>query len=169
MDRTPEEIVAAAAYQAETNEGSYLGDLLADLLALQKATANAVQMVENACRALQEQLEATAKDRDLVVRHGAHLVAMSHAAANQRAEAAERERDEARAQVARVKAECSALAGHIEGVWPADDPRRVFVAGAAWWQFHNGGATAFSSERGEMEDEAQRRIDAALATDGAKP
>ena len=41
--------------------------------------------------------------------------------------------------------------------WPKDCVQRVFVEGAAWWQYHHGGATAFPSERDEMEAEAVHR------------
>jgi hypothetical protein len=46
--------------------------------------------------------------------------------------------------------------------------QRAFVDGAAWWQFKANGATAWSSERDEMEAEAIRRYGepATLADDG---
>lgn len=43
------------------------------------------------------------------------------------------------------------------GTWPAGS-HRAFVDGAKWWQAHHGGATAFPSERDEMEAEAERRF-----------
>jgi hypothetical protein len=45
----------------------------------------------------------------------------------------------------------------VLGSWPADCVQRAFVDGAAWWQFKANGATAWSSERHEMEAEAIRR------------
>lgn len=45
----------------------------------------------------------------------------------------------------------------VEGSWPLNCIQRAFVNGAKWWQFHRNGSTAFSSEVGEMEDEAVRR------------
>ena len=42
------------------------------------------------------------------------------------------------------------------GRWAADDLRRAFVAGAVW-QMWTRGYTPFSSERNEMEAEAERR------------
>ena len=44
-----------------------------------------------------------------------------------------------------------------EGAWPEHCEQRAFVAGAAWWQFCRNGATAFPSERDDMEAEAVRR------------
>jgi hypothetical protein len=41
--------------------------------------------------------------------------------------------------------------------WDADSPAALFVAGAAWWQFHQNDSTMFPSERREAEDEAVRR------------
>lgn len=34
----------------------------------------------------------------------------------------------------------------------------AFVQGAQWWQYHKNGSTAFSSERHEMEGEAERLL-----------
>lgn len=53
----------------------------------------------------------------------------------------------------------------LQGTAPAHSELRAFVAGAAWWQFKANGATAFPSERDEMEAEAARRypLDAAPA------
>ena len=47
---------------------------------------------------------------------------------------------------------------HIVGEWDRMDPRRIFVEGAAWWQFHSNGATMWSSERKDAEAEAERRF-----------
>ena len=47
--------------------------------------------------------------------------------------------------------------GIIEGEWPESCLQRAFVDGAKWWQYHSNGATMFSSERHEAEDEAIRR------------
>jgi hypothetical protein len=51
----------------------------------------------------------------------------------------------------------SAIAKAGNGTWPKHCEQRAFVDGAKWWQFHNNGATAFPSERDEMEAEAVRR------------
>lgn len=45
----------------------------------------------------------------------------------------------------------------VDGWWPEHCEQRAFVSGAKWWQFHKNGATAFGSERDEMEEEAVRR------------
>ena len=61
------------------------------------------------------------------------------------------------------KAELSAITwvlervGALHGTWPASDLQRAFVEGMKWWQFKNGGATAFPSEVDEAEAEAERR------------
>ena len=44
------------------------------------------------------------------------------------------------------------------GLWANDDPRRLFVEGAAWWQFTANGSTMFDSERNAAEAEAARRF-----------
>lgn len=54
-----------------------------------------------------------------------------------------------------------------EGSWPEKCPQRAFVEGAKWWQFHANGATAFSSEREEMEAEAIKRFGEPDQIDGA--
>jgi hypothetical protein len=41
--------------------------------------------------------------------------------------------------------------------WADDDLRRAFVAGAAFWEFHQTGGTIWSSDRDIAEDEAERR------------
>ncbi len=46
---------------------------------------------------------------------------------------------------------------YYNGTWPVASQKRAFVTGATWWQFHANGATAFTSERDEMEAEAVRR------------
>lgn len=46
------------------------------------------------------------------------------------------------------------------GSWPKDCIQRAFVDGASWWQFKSNGATAFPSERDEMEIQALRRYGA---------
>jgi hypothetical protein len=45
----------------------------------------------------------------------------------------------------------------IEGEWSADDLRRAFVAGAAWWEYETSRATMWASDRNEAENEAERR------------
>ena len=45
----------------------------------------------------------------------------------------------------------------IQGKWDKDDIRRIFVAGAAWWEFHSTGATMWQSDRRLAEDEATKR------------
>ncbi len=45
----------------------------------------------------------------------------------------------------------------ILGTWSADDPRRAFVAGVAWYQFQTTGFTMFASERQDAETEADRQ------------
>jgi hypothetical protein len=44
---------------------------------------------------------------------------------------------------------------HIEGTLPADDLRRAFVMGAAWWEMQITGSTLFSSERHLAENKAE--------------
>lgn len=44
-----------------------------------------------------------------------------------------------------------------EPKWNDDDPRRIFVEGAKWWQYHAHGSTASPSEVDVMEAEAFRR------------
>jgi hypothetical protein len=46
----------------------------------------------------------------------------------------------------------------IEGTLPADDLRRAFVDGAAWWNFKSTEFTMFNSERREAEAEAEVRF-----------
>lgn len=46
----------------------------------------------------------------------------------------------------------------IEGTLPADDLRRAFADGAAWWEFHSQGFTMFNSDRREAEAEAEARF-----------
>lgn len=46
----------------------------------------------------------------------------------------------------------------IEGTLPADDLRRAFADGAAWWNFNSTGFTMFGSERREAEAEAEARF-----------
>ena len=43
------------------------------------------------------------------------------------------------------------------GDWPANDPRRAFVAGASWRAWDMEGWTLFGSERDKAEEEAERR------------
>jgi hypothetical protein len=45
----------------------------------------------------------------------------------------------------------------IEGTWAADDLRRAFVEGAAWWEFHKEGATMWNSDRDLAESVADTR------------
>lgn len=47
----------------------------------------------------------------------------------------------------------------IEGSWSRDDPRRWFVDGVAWWEFHKTGATLWPSDRDLAEAEATKRRD----------
>lgn len=49
-------------------------------------------------------------------------------------------------------------AARIEGTLPADDLRRAFADGAAWWEFHSQGFTMFNSDRREAEAEAEARF-----------
>ncbi|MBP8291728.1 MAG: hypothetical protein KAX65_03075 [Caldilineaceae bacterium] len=46
----------------------------------------------------------------------------------------------------------------IEGTLPADDLRRAFADGAAWWNYSSTGFTMFGSERREAEAEAEARF-----------
>ena len=46
------------------------------------------------------------------------------------------------------------------GTWAADDLRRAFVAGAAWWEMTTTGATMWPSDRGRAEAEAEVRYPA---------
>jgi len=46
----------------------------------------------------------------------------------------------------------------MEGLWTADDLRRAFVAGAAWWEYHRTWATMWPSDRDKAEAEAERRF-----------
>jgi len=45
----------------------------------------------------------------------------------------------------------------IEGTLPADDLRRAFVDGAAWWNFKSTSWSMWNSERREAEEEAEAR------------
>ncbi len=45
----------------------------------------------------------------------------------------------------------------VEGAWLEDDLRRAFVAGALWWHYRKTGFTAWPTERGDAEVEAERR------------
>ena len=44
------------------------------------------------------------------------------------------------------------------GTWAHDDPRRIFVAGAAWWLYRTRGTTMFANERYIADAEAERRF-----------
>lgn len=46
----------------------------------------------------------------------------------------------------------------IEGTLPADDLRRAFVDGAAWWEFRSTEFTMWNSDRAEAEAEAEARF-----------
>jgi hypothetical protein len=46
------------------------------------------------------------------------------------------------------------------GSWAKDDPRRLFVDGAAWWEFTKSGGTMWPSDRDRAEAEAERRYPA---------
>ena len=50
----------------------------------------------------------------------------------------------------------------MDGTWPKDDIRRAFVAGAAWWEYHQSMGTMWGSDRALAEDEAERRYGAAI-------
>jgi hypothetical protein len=43
------------------------------------------------------------------------------------------------------------------GSWAASDIRRIFVAGAKWWEFYKTGATMWNSDRDLAEIEATKR------------
>ena len=45
----------------------------------------------------------------------------------------------------------------LEGTWPENDPRRAFVAGAMWWEYHSMGGTMWPSDQRLAEAEAERR------------
>ena len=51
------------------------------------------------------------------------------------------------------------------GTWPADDLRRAFVAGAAWWKFYRTGFTMWSSDRLEAEDAERHYPDGKIIPD----
>jgi hypothetical protein len=44
-----------------------------------------------------------------------------------------------------------------DGYWAKDDPRRIFVEGAKWWEFKKTGATMWQSDRNDAEAEAEKR------------
>ena len=44
-----------------------------------------------------------------------------------------------------------------EGAWSKDDIRRVFVAGAAWWENYSAAATMSDSDIRIAEAEAEKR------------
>lgn len=46
---------------------------------------------------------------------------------------------------------------HLEGFLPYNDIRRAFVEGASWWEWHQAGATMWTSDRILAENEAERR------------
>ena len=46
----------------------------------------------------------------------------------------------------------------IEGTLPADDLRRAFVDGAAWWEFRKTEFTMWNTDRREAEAEAEARF-----------
>lgn len=43
------------------------------------------------------------------------------------------------------------------GLWPADDLRRAFVAGAVWWEYATTLATMWPADRDRAEAEAEKR------------
>ncbi len=45
----------------------------------------------------------------------------------------------------------------LEGSWDKDDIRRVFVAGAKWWEWESRDATMWGSDVRKAEAEATRR------------
>ncbi len=55
-------------------------------------------------------------------------------------------------------AELQTLLRRIEGTLPADDLRRAFVDGAAWWEFKSTEFTMWNSDRREAEAEAEIRF-----------
>lgn len=42
--------------------------------------------------------------------------------------------------------------------WSKDDPRYIFVLGAAWWEFEKTGGTIWPYDRHKAEKEAERRF-----------
>jgi hypothetical protein len=46
----------------------------------------------------------------------------------------------------------------VEGYWPVDDVRRIFVEGAKWWEFHSRGGTMWQSDTQIAEEEADKRF-----------
>ena len=67
--------------------------------------------------------------------------------------------NEAIARAERADAELEALRAprRIEGTLPADDLRRAFVDGAAWWEFTATEFTMWNSDRRVAEAEAEAR------------
>ena len=45
----------------------------------------------------------------------------------------------------------------LKGKWDKNDIRRVFVAGASWWEFHSTGFTMWQSDLALAEEEATKR------------
>jgi hypothetical protein len=44
------------------------------------------------------------------------------------------------------------------GTWAKDDPRRIFVEGAAWWEWTKTGGTMWAADRDTAEVEARKRF-----------
>jgi hypothetical protein len=61
--------------------------------------------------------------------------------------------DDAIAEIERLIAENAQL----RKTWPANDIRRAFVEGAAWWEYHQQNATMWQSDRRIAEAEAEMR------------
>ncbi len=52
--------------------------------------------------------------------------------------------------------------------WPANDPRRAFVDGVAWWEFMKEGATIWAADRDAAEAEAEARYPGGLVEKGGQ-
>ncbi len=57
-----------------------------------------------------------------------------------------------------LEAEGETMKRFVSGEWPPDDLRRVFVAGAQFWQHHAYHSTMFPSESDIVAEEAERRF-----------
>lgn len=51
------------------------------------------------------------------------------------------------------------------GAWPADDLRRAFVSGAAWWEYRGHQGTMWQSDVRIVELEAERRYPGGILSD----
>lgn len=61
------------------------------------------------------------------------------------------------AEVERLRSENMRLEFSVQGTWPRNDIRRVFVSGAKWWEFHKTGATMWRSDIDLVEAEADKK------------